>query len=383
MKILFKETGLHAFEYVHKPIVDALRLLDISITNDISEEVDFVYYGNNNSYEYYASLPKSTTKGFPIEFLLKSHLQDMAKSAGINYLPNEVLANESTITNFPDISVILKPIQGALSRRTYSFVYKLYATKAELITDIANTDPTFFVTDESGYTPCTDYIIQQAIMPDSSGYSNLFFVPVFINGQGKMIDEGMANAKMTFNELHDIAPELYPLGNLRVETIRDTEDHSDQYNILQQLQQLIDFYSIKNTPMNMQWIVDAAGKSYLIDVGFNFQRGSYFISDIVSPEFFADKLKFVYDLQPTIQQPMTGWIGLIDLFITSDYSDTMSYIIGLGFHAVNGWMPINKNGPSKIKVFGFNFSSRKEFDEKVNLARIYIRDNTATNTLMF
>lgn len=381
MKLLLKKISPVPHKNFNSPLEEACELAGIETTYSEADSADFAYFGYNNSYDYYKTLPENLQNKVNLDLLLKSKLNICTQSAGINFLSSQVLTSEESLTQFPSQTIMIKPIEGYLSRTPYTFVYKIIKNDSELMSTILKEAPLFFQIGADGNKECNKYIVQAAFGSSESDYVQTYFVAGYVNGKGDLVTEGIHDNKHSFNQLNDIDDVLYPIRNMRVLALGNTEDNTDKYSILEQLKTLIDFYSIRNTPINSQWIISEEGKAYLIDFAYNFQRSLMYYEEFCSKEFFADKLKFIYDLQPNIELPMTGWVGLVDMIISSDKESTYEYAKNLGFRLVDNWTTI---GPqSNIQIFRFTGLTEQECIEKVNLLREYIRNNTPNNFLLF
>jgi len=358
---------------VAQPLNAALQLAGLVPTG--VEDADFVYFGKNNNYESYKMLPEKFTNTVCLDLMIKSKLPELFKAAGINYIQSDVITDINVILDYPSDNVFIKPIEGALSRTPYTFVYKIFTSKTELLNTIDLECPDFFSMNEFGVIESSKHIIQKAIMPDSEGYNYQYFAPAYVNGQGQIKTEGIGASKLKFNSLNDVDDKTYPLRYLKEFSVRNTEDQTNKFDIFGQLQKLVDFYSIKNTPMNTQWLVDTDGQAYMIDFGYNYQRALYCNTNLITTEMFADKLRYVYDLQPDIKQPLTGWTGVFDLMITSDKKTLIEYANFLGIHVAETWGSATTE-KSLTVPFVIRGYSEEECVNRVQTLRDYIEKNT-------
>ncbi len=337
-------------------------------------DVDFVYFGLNFEGAY-KNVPDQYKTNSGLHLTDKEVLHNTLVSAGLNHLDSTTILDENTIRNFSANEVYIKPLNSTGSLTPYTFVYKTFTSKDELIQTIHNEAPDFFSVQEDGSSICSKHLIQTAILPDVDGYVRQYYVPVYINGQGNIVTEGFGKINMRFNDLNDIDDVTYPLRNMRDPVIRNTEDQTDRYNILGQLTQLVDYCQIRNTPMHTQWLVDADGDAYLIDLAFQFQRGTALLPGMQSTEFMIDKIQYVYDMKPTVELSARGWIGMIDLVITSDKTATLEYAKSVGLLPVITWA-ISSNPQSLTIPFSFNGTTEQECWDKINLVKNYISSNT-------
>jgi hypothetical protein len=346
----------------------------IDVVHDLSEPVDFVYFGINFPGAY-DNTPEKYKTHSGIQLTDKSVLNDTLIAAGLNVLEVVTIQNESTIRDFDSTAVFIKPMKGAGSLTPYTFVYKSFDSKDELINTINQEVPDFFTVNEDGSSICSKHVIQKAILPDTDGYVHQYYVPVYINGQGTIVTEGLGKENMILNELNDIDDTVYPLRHMRDSVIRNSQDQTDQYNIIGQLTQLVEHCQIRNTPMHTQWLIDDTGNSYLIDVSYQFQRATLILPGFQSAEFITDKIQYVYDIKPTIELPLTGWVGMADYIITSDKTATVEYAASQGLYQVTTWPLVS--GPSSLTIpFAFVFGTEQECLDKIELVRTYIANNT-------
>ena len=356
-------------------MVQAFDAAGCQVTGSIDDnDIDFVYFGLNFE-SVYNNVPDRYKQYSGLHLTDKKVLHNTLIAAGLNHLDSTTIVNENTIRDFSADEVYIKPLNSTGSLTPYTFVYKTFTSKDQLIQTIYNEAPDFFTIQEDGSSICSTHLIQTAILPDVDGYVRQYYVPVYINGQGNIMTEGFGKINMRFNELNDIDDVIYPLRNMRDPVIRNTEDHADRYNILGQLTQLVDYCQIRNTPMHTQWLVDSDGDAYLIDLAYQFQRGTALLPGTQSLDFMIDKIQYVYDMKPVIEIPARGWIGMIDLIVTSNKQDTLEYAKSVGLLPVTTWAIAS--GPQTLTVpFSFNGQSEQECWDKINLVKNYISNNT-------
>jgi len=354
-------------------LVDLFREAGIDVAHELDDSVDLVYFGLNFG-GVYDHIPEHYKTNSGIQLTDKSVLHDTLVAAGLNCLESTVIQDLSTIENFNSTNVFIKPLSGAGSITPYTFAYKIFTSKTELINTINQEAPDFFTVNEEGFSICSKHVIQQAILPAEDGYVHQYYVPVYINGQGAIVGDGIGKVNMRFNELNDVDDVLYPLRHMRDYVVRDTSNIQDPYNILGQLQQLVDYCQIKNTPMHCQWLIDELGNPYLIDASFQFQRASLLEPGLRSRELIIDKIQYVYDLNPTIEIPSTGWVGMADFIITSDKTSTLEYANSVGLIPVTTWPLVSK--PECLSIpFSFTGATEQECLDKIELVRTYIANN--------
>lgn len=343
----------------------------LEVTQNPSESYDFVYFGLNFE-GIYDNVPESYKAHSGLQLTDKSVLHDTLIAAGLNSLEYSIIQDLSTIENFNSTNVFVKPLNSTGSMTPYTFVYKIFTSKTELINTINQEAPDFFTVNEDGSSICSKHIIQQAIMPAEDGYVHQYYVPVYINGQGTIVSDGLAKLNMRFNELNDIDDVVYPLRHMRDYVIRNTADQTDQYGILEHLATLISHCQIRNTPMHTQWLIDETGKPYLIDVAYQFQRATM---GLRSGEFMSDKVQYVYDMKPAIEYPPSGWVGMIDFVITSEKASTLEYATSVGLTPAPNWQMTSKAQCLTIP-FTFYGETEQECLDKIALLRTYIANNT-------
>ena len=363
---------LHNNSYINL-IVDLIRQAGLEVVHTFDNPVDFVFFGLNfpNIYE---NVPEQYKANSGIQLTDKEVLHDTIAAAGLNQLESKIIVDEQSISTFQSSSVIVKPLRGAGSMTPYTFVYKTFTSKTDLINTINQEAPDFFTVNEDGSSICSTHVIQQAILAAEDGYVPQYYVPVYVNGQGEIVSEGIGKNNQRFNELNDVDDTVYPLRHMRDYMNRNTEDQSDPYNILDQLRQLIDYCQIKNTPIHSQWLIDSDGNPCLIDISFQFQRASMLVPGLRSTELIIDKIQYVYDIKPNIEIPSTGWVGLADFIITSDKASTVEYAASVGLMAVTTW-PLVSKAACLSMPFSFTGATEQECLDKIELVRTYIANN--------
>ena len=359
-----------------KPIKNALEYIGLEVTGD-TEVCEFAYFGKNNYYNGYSILPENVKNSVNLDLTLKDKLPLLCEAAGINFIESEIITNSDTILNFPESNVFIKPIEGAASSTRFTFVYKTFSSKTELLSKIQEECPSFFELDEDGNSIAKKHIIQKAFLTGSDGLLNQYFAGVYVNGSSQLLTEGIGSTKIKFNELNDIDDFTYPFRNVRKYYLRNMEDQTNRFNILSQLQQLVQYYSIKNTPISAQWLVDEDGQSFLIDFSYNYQRGLYCTS-LVATEKFASKMKYVYDITNTDDDPMTGWNGMTDIVLPEVFdmakkSDIIQYAESLGFVVTESWA-IGTFENSKTIPMSFLGTSEQDCLSRLELLENYIKN---------
>jgi hypothetical protein len=320
----------------------------ISLYN--SEDADFVYFGKNNSYNMYSSLPEKLLSNINLDLTLKDKIPKLCEDAGINFLRSDIIIDENTILNFTDNNVFIKPIEGGASQTPYTFTYKTYTSKDELLSTIQQECPNFFTVDEYNITISKKHIIQKAFLSDNTGYTHLYLVNCYVNGLGQIYFDGLCRNKMKFEPKNDIDDIKYPIRNVRDFCLKIPSDKTDKYDIMLQTQKLIDYYSIKNTPISMNWMVDENGKSYLIDFAYNFNRQFYMTPDFCPFDFFMEKFKYVYDLHPVIENEWSGVVVNFDLEILCDIPTVIDYAKTIGVYYTPSFV-IGSSSESLMKPF--------------------------------
>jgi hypothetical protein len=358
------------------PITDALESIGMQVVHD-DTECDFVYFGKNVNYKNYLNVPEKFANYVNLDLTLKDKLHSLCQTAGINFIESEIIVDSNTILNFPENNIFIKPVEGGASLTNYTFVYKTFTSKTELLAKIAEECPTFFDLNDEGISIAKTFIIQKAFLTDSDGLLNQYFAGVYVNGQSEMLTEGIGFTKIKFNEFNDVDDVTYPLRTLRKQYIRNMEDQTDLFGIFYQLEKLIKYYSIKNTPINTQWLVDEDGQAFLIDLAYNYQRGLYCTS-LVPKEKFAAKMKFVYDMVGANDDPLTGWNGMTDILLPEICDDTkksniLQYAESLGFVVAESWvigtLPVSKTIP-----MSFLGTSEQDCLSRLELLENYIKN---------
>jgi hypothetical protein len=360
---------------VATPMLEAFTIAGIEASQ--LNDADFVYFGKNRNYKFYSSLPEKFLTNINLDLTVKDKMMDACRNAGINFITSHIIEDRSTITNFPENNVFIKPSEGGNSITPYTFTYKIYNSKTELLSTIDQECPDFFTVDENGFSESKNHIIQKAFLPEEDGFTHQYFVTGLINGQGEIAKDGLGKTHMAFNSLNDEDDISYPNRHIRFGNLRNLEDNTDKYEIFSQLQQLVNFYNIKNTPFNCQFLVDETGKSYLSDLSYVFQRGLHFNENLVSREELADKIKFVYDLQPDIKMPLTGYTCMLDFLIEPDSQLTMEQLItyanSLGFYTTDGWGLSSRN--AKSRTFVCRGTTEEDIRNRIEQVKTYIENN--------
>lgn len=357
---------------VNQPLLEAFSIAGIEPSE--LNDADFVYFGKNRYYIFYSQLPVKFLTNINLDLTVKDKMMSACEAAGINFIPSYVIEDENTILNFSENNIFLKPVESAAQVTPYTFVYKTYTSKTELLNTINQECPDFFTIDETGNSKAKKHIIQKAFLPEQDGFTHQYFVAGLVNGQGEIYKDGIAKTHLEFNPLNDENDIIYTNRYLRAGSIRNLEDTTDKFEIYAQLQKLIDFYNIRNTPFVCQFMVDENSKSYLLDLGYNFQRGFHLNENVVSREEFADKIKFMYDLQPDIKIPLTGYTCLMDFLIESDIQQTIDYAKTLGIYTADGWL--GSNGPNvRTKTFVCRGTSEEDIRNRIEQVKTYIQNN--------
>jgi hypothetical protein len=361
---------------IKTPLMEAFNLAGMNVVFSLNNlgDGDFVYFGKNNFYYFYSNLPKKFLTNINLNLIVKDKMMDECQNAGINIIPSYIIEDENTILNFSENNIFIKPSESAAQITPYTFVYKTYTSKTELLSDINQECPNFFSIDEVGISISKKHIIQRAFLPESDGFTHQYFVAGLINGQGEIYKDGIARTKLAFNPLNDVDDITYPNRYLRAGSLRNLEDTTDKFEIYAQLQKLVDFYNIRNTPFACQFMLDENNKSYLLDFNYNFQRGFHLNENVVSREEFADKIKFMYDLQPDIKMPLTGYTCLVDFLIESDIQQTIDYAKTLGIYTTDAW--VFSNSPNaKTKTFVCRGTSEEDILNRIEQVKTYIQNN--------
>lgn len=356
------------------PIKDAISRIGLETTID-PEDCDYAYFGKNNYHRMYSILPENIKNSVNLDLTLKDKLPLLCEAAGINFIESEIITSSDTISNFPENNVFLKPIEGAASSTRFTFVYKTFTSKTELLSKIQEECPSFFDLDEDENSIAKQYIVQKAFLTGPDGLLDQYFSGAYVNGSSQLLTEGIGSTKIKFNQLNDVDDFTYPLRNLRKYYLRNMEDQTDRFNIFSQLQQLVQYYSIKNTPISTQWLVDEDGQSFLIDLSYNYQRGLYCTS-LVNTEKFVSKMKYVYDISQTDESPMTGWNGQTDIVLSESFdmskkSDIIQYAESLGFVVTKSWA-IGTHETSKSIPMSFLGTSEQDCLSRLDLLENYI-----------
>jgi hypothetical protein len=353
-------------------LIAAVEAAGWEYTEIMDDTVDFVLFGKNNSYDFYVnSIPEKFKTNINLDLLHKEKMQSALRLAGVNYIPTNVIEGKDTILNFSENEIFIKPTEGGASQTPYSFAYKTYTDKQSLIDAIEMEIPGF--SDGSNYL--NNYVIQKAFLPSEDGYVKQYQVPVIVNHVGEISFEGLGDMKMRFEPRNDELENYYPLRNMRDLTLRNTEDDSDTYKIKEQIQQFVNFYNIKSTPMFMQWVIDTQGKSYCIDLAYHFLRQVYCTEGLSTPEFWADKLKWMLGLQPNILMPLTGWYAFYDVEILGNIEEALEYADTLGIKCPTSFI-YAFGQDSKVRPFVYNGVSKEDCISKFNTFKQFLANQT-------
>lgn len=361
------------------PLFAALMLSGVSVAS--FEEIDLadcVYFGKNNNYDEYMALPEKLLQNINLKLTLKDKIPEQCAAAGVNFIHSEIINNADTILNFHNDNVFIKPTEGGASQTPYTFAYKTFTSKTELLALINQECPDFFTVDEIGKSKAQGHIIQQAILPSKDGYTHQYYVPCLVNGEGIVHFEGMGKLNMRLESKNDVDDVKYPIRNMRDLILRLPSDKTDQYDIFSQIQKLVNFYSIKNTPISMNWIVDSDGQAYLIDLAYNFNRQFYMTRDLCPEEFFVDKLKYVYDNQHFVMQEWDGWIANFDLEILCDIPTVIEYAKTLGIHCTPAFV-FGTSESSLVRPFTCSAPTEQACRDKLQQLKEFIDSQPTVN----
>lgn len=262
--------------------VQALQFANIAYTQENDNTHTHIYCNRDSDYvsnEPWVSLTN------------KELAPSLLANAGLPTLPKIKLQSKEQLLNCGFSKVLLKPAVNTGGQYKDEVVnntvfYKIFSSPQRLaeILDIVGSD--FWDS-----LSAKEYIVQQAAVNDDGTTTHLHLVGM-VNGLGECIWHSPSKSQKIGAKVGNIQPYSFAPNGL-----------IDEYNVSQQAEKIVSHYNIANKFMKFQFVI-ADGKAYCTDISFTYSQWRY--NNFIPIDVFADHIKFVYDMQPSITKPDTN-----------------------------------------------------------------------------
>lgn len=267
----------------YSKILTALDGSGIELVNR-DDDFDFVLPQFDPITQEAAIVSGSKGKPFPdLGFITKSGLREKCVDSGLNTLPEAQL----TIQNLLDCTFhhfIIKPDLWSGSKHTSPYVYRVFSSN-----EIAS------VVEMIGDDSTDGFVIQKALINESTQETYLLFVDGAVNGLGEIYFNPIAE-KWMLNSSSEDSHITHKVG------VRELS-FDDKYNLKQKVIKLLQDNNIRNTPFKAQAIVDIEnGECFVTDWSWGIMPYTHL--NILPSEYLVAHLKYAYDVTPTMTKPI-------------------------------------------------------------------------------
>jgi hypothetical protein len=220
------------------------------------------------------------------DFIIKSKLNEKCIASGIPVLPTLPFSVEN-LRNCNYNNFIIKPVYWSGGKHVLPYVYKIFS-KAE-VENVIESMSTEFIQGAQGF------IIQKALIDNTTQETTLLFVDGVINGSGKIHFNSISEKQM-LNSKEDDGNITWKFG------VRPVSD-IDKFGFKEKITKLLKDNNIHNTFFKAQAVVDKdLNTCYIIDWSWTLMP--YIFLNILPIEYLINHMEFVYDIVPEVTKPV-------------------------------------------------------------------------------
>lgn len=277
-------------EYSYTSLVKHFSNTSITLTTDKTSHVDFALCVYEPQISEVESFCRNTRSPMPrLDLLHKDIFLHTCKDAGIPILEQYSINSADSLDELNIYPFILKPGIGLGTYSTNPLAYKIYQSKQEFLTAVANNLPNFW-----DIQTTTDRLYLQKAVVDTNGMSILLPISVYINGKGIPI---ITNYHQCWQKLGNNSGSS---ADITTDTIAEMLSESDKAYIEDAVNKFVAQAHLQNCFCFIQFIQKRGDTWYPLDFSYRLNYAQTFLMPDVDLEYCNDLMKYTYDLVPEI-----------------------------------------------------------------------------------